>query len=72
MANRKKILLPYGAGNRIAEEFGANRATVSSALNFVTNSYLSREIRRRAMELGGTVVELGAGGVGRPAEDMKE
>ncbi len=71
MTNRKKILLPYGAGNRIAEEFGANRATVSAALNFVTNSYLARAIRSRAMELGGKEVELGSAAEGQACESRE-
>lgn len=69
---RRKIFVSYGMSGRLAREFDVTRATVARSLAFENDTYLGKEIRRRAMELGGTVVELGAGGVGLPAEDVEE
>lgn len=56
---KKKIFMNYGEIKRIAEEFSVSDVTVRNALGFKTESYLSREIRRRALELGGREVEMG-------------
>ena len=57
----KRIVMRRGAAGRLREEFGVSDVTVRSALGFRTDSYLSRELRRRALELGGKVVEFGEG-----------
>ena len=57
----KRIVMRRGTAGRLREEFGVSDVTVRSALCYRTDSYLSRELRRRALELGGQVVEFGEG-----------
>lgn len=56
---KKKIFVPYGVNGQLTKEFGTTRATVARSLAFENETYLGREIRRRALELGGREVEMG-------------
>ncbi|MDR0983270.1 MAG: hypothetical protein LBM07_08560 [Culturomica sp.] len=50
-----EILLPNGERIKLAKEFGVSNVTVWKALTGRSNSLLSRNIRKAAIERGGTV-----------------
>lgn len=58
---KKKIFVTYGVSGQLAKEFETTRATVARSLAFENYTYLGKELRRRALELGGRVVEFGEG-----------
>lgn len=58
---KKKIFVSYGVSGQLAREFETTRATVARSLAFENYTYLGKELRRRAMELGGRLVEFGDG-----------
>lgn len=41
----------------LMKEFPVSEKTVWSALHYATDSYLAKQIRRRAMELGGKLIQ---------------
>lgn len=45
------IKLPIGQTSKLAEEFRCTYATVNNALNFKTDSCMSRAIRARALRI---------------------
>ena len=59
MKKIEKIILPYGAGCKIAKVFGVTVGTVSNALAGRRRSELSDRIRHVALtQFGGQLIEL--------------
>ncbi len=55
----KKILLPYGAGRKIAQALNCSETAVSLALSFSRDDLTSRKVRKVALDqYGGRLVEL--------------
>lgn len=58
---RKRIVCSHGVGKEIAKELGVSEVTVSSALNFITDSILATQIKEMALtKYKGTLVEISA------------
>ena len=55
---QRKIILPIGAAKRLRDEFGVSYRTVRKSLAFEWNSVQSRQIRQRALQLGGYEVRI--------------
>lgn len=53
----KQIIVAYGVVKRLCEECGTNRVTVGQALRLRTHTKKACEIRQRALQLGGVVME---------------
>lgn len=53
----KQILLPMGAGKKLARDFGVSYVTVWSALRFKTKSDRAEKIRQAALKQGGKIYE---------------
>jgi len=47
----KRIYVAPKLKNILTQEFGTSKVAVNNALNGITNSYLAKQIRKRAKEL---------------------
>ena len=53
----KQILLPMGAGRKLAKDLNVSYVTVWRALRFQTKSECAKKIRRAALKQGGKIYE---------------
>lgn len=53
--SRKLIRISTSVRKEIMERFGCQYATLKDAMEYITDTALSRELRRKALELGGEV-----------------
>lgn len=53
MERKKEIKVTPGIRSQLMQEFQVSEKTVWNAIKFHTDSYTAKQIRRRALELGG-------------------
>lgn len=55
---RKRIVMPRGRLKELTEEFGVHAVTTYRYLRYeFPNKYIANQVRARALELGGRIVE---------------